>query len=192
MPNAAPLTSLGREITLADGTTARLRYGLGALALLEQRYGSIQGLMDTFQGLGGNGDTETLTTPAIGPLLEMIGAGLTGSGFVPHVTERITTVREETPDGRKTSRDVREVTGVRYVRASDRAELGQLLDFSGLDELMTALNGAFEEAFPTQGAAMATAGAPVTDVTLPETFHGTSSTISAPSPSGAPTTPSGP
>ncbi|MEU3962923.1 hypothetical protein AB0F42_24475 [Streptomyces buecherae] len=187
---AAPLTSLGKEISFADGSTARLRYSLGAMALLEQRHGSIDGLMKSFQAIGGTAEDGTPTGPAIGPLLEMIGAGLTGSGFTPHITERLVTVREETPDGRKTSRDTREITGVRYVRQSDRTELGHLLDFSALDHLVSALTAAFEEAFPTQGATLAAAAAPVVDV--PSTFLGTNSSISGQSSSADQTTPSGP
>lgn len=183
---AAPLTSLGREITFADGTTGRLRYSLGAVALLERRFGSIDGILARFTAIDGAG----MSGEIVGPLIEMIGAGLTGSGgFVPHITERMTTVREETPDGRKTSKEVREVTGVRYVRQADRAELGDLLDFKDFDALVTAMTSAFEEAFP-QGEAPAPVGA-VETVTLPDTFRGTSSTTSAPSPSDAPTAPSG-
>ncbi|MER6103623.1 hypothetical protein ABT115_15195 [Streptomyces sp. NPDC001832] len=188
MTTAAPLTALGREITFVDGTTGRLRYSLGALALLEQRHGGIDGILSVFEKIDGKGSG--LSGVVIGPMLELIGAGLTGSGgFVPHITERVVTVREETPDGRKTSRDVREVTAVRYVRQSDRRELGDLLDFNGFDQLVDAMTEAFAEAFP-QGEEEAPAG-PVIDVELPDTFRGTSSTTSAPSPSDAPTTPSG-
>ncbi|MEU3700989.1 hypothetical protein AB0E82_02050 [Streptomyces anulatus] len=187
MTSPAPLTALGRTVTFADGTTAQLRYSLGALALLEQRHGGIDGVLRTFETIDG---TDSLSGVVIGPMLELIGAGLTGSGgFVPHFTERMTTVREETPDGKKTSRDVREVTAVRYVRASDRKELGDLLDLKGFDQLVEAMTGAFAEAFP-QGEEAAPAG-PITDVTLPDTFRGTSSTTSAPSPSDAQTQPSG-
>lgn len=187
MTTAAPLTSLGREITFVDGSTARIRYSLGAMALLEQRHGGIDGILSVFEKVDTKGG---MSGVVIGPMLEIIGAGLTGSGgFVPHITERVSTVREETPDGRKTSRDVREVTAVRYVRQSDRAELGDLLDFSGFDDLVSAMTAAFEEAFP-QGEAPAPAGA-VTTVELPDTFRGTSSTTSAPSPSTAPTPLSG-
>ncbi|MEU0157932.1 hypothetical protein ABZ154_03565 [Streptomyces sp. NPDC006261] len=187
MTSPAPLTSLGRTVTFTDGTTAQLRYSLGALALLEQRHGGIDGVLKTFEGIDGK---DGLSGVIIGPMLELIGAGLTGSGgFVPHFTERVSTVREETPDGRKTSRDVREVTAVRYVRASDRRELGDLLDFNTFDQLTDAMTAAFAEAFP-QGEEAAPAG-PYTDVTLPETFRGTSSTTSAPSASAAPMTPSG-
>ncbi|MFJ6319708.1 hypothetical protein ACIQJW_26860 [Streptomyces californicus] len=184
----APLTALGRTVEFADGTTAQLRYSLGAIALLEQRYGGIDGVLNIFEKLDGGGRSGVV----IGPMLELIGAGLTGSGgFVPHMTERVSTVREETPDGRKTSRDVREVTAVRYVRASDRRELGDLLDFTHFEQLTEAMTLAFAEAFP-QGEAEAPAG-PYTDVelTVPDTFRGTSSTTSAPSPSDAPTKPSG-
>ncbi|MET8841446.1 hypothetical protein ABZW67_15300 [Streptomyces rubiginosohelvolus] len=188
MTSPAPLTALGRTVEFADGTTAQLRYSLGALALLEQRHGGIDGVLKTFEGIDG---TDSLSGVVIGPMLELIGAGLTGSGgFVPHFTERVATVREETPDGRKTSKDVREVTAVRYVRASDRRELGDLLDLRNFDKLVEAMTGAFAEAFP-QGEAEAPAGAAVTDVTLPDTFRGTSSTTSAPSPSAAVTAPSG-
>ncbi|MFC9752981.1 hypothetical protein [Streptomyces sp. NPDC056921] len=188
MTTAAPLTALGRQITFVDGTTARLRYSLGALALLEQRHGGIDAILGVFEKIDGKGG---LSGVVIGPMLELIGAGLTGSGgFVPHITERVTTVREETPDGRKTSRDVREVTAVRYVRQSDRRELGDLLDFNGFDQLVDAMTAAFAEAFP-QGEAEAPAGAPVTTVELPDAFRGTSSTTSAPSLSTAPTPLSG-
>jgi hypothetical protein len=186
MTTATPLTALGQEIRFADGTTGRLRFSLGSMALLEQRYGGLGGIIGMFENLDG----EALNSVIVGPLIEVIGAGLTGSGgFVPHVTERVTTVREETPDGRKTSRDVREVTAVRYVRQKDRAELGDLLDFRDINSLIDAFQAAFAEAFP-QGEGMAPAG-PYTDVTLPDTFRGTSSTTSAPSPSTAATPPSG-
>ncbi|MYX16852.1 hypothetical protein GTY67_26245 [Streptomyces sp. SID8374] len=187
MSSPAPLTSLGRTVTFTDGTTAQLRYSLGALALLEQRHGGIDGVLSVFEQIDGKGG---MSGVIIGPMLELIGAGLTGSGgFVPHMTERVSTVREETPDGRKTSRDVREVTAVRYVRASDRRELGDLLDFSTFEQLTNAMTAAFAEAFP-QGEAEAPTG-PYTDVALPDTFRGTSSTTSAPSPSAAQMTPSG-
>lgn len=188
MSSPAPLTSLGRTVQFTDGTTAQLRYSLGALALLEQRHGGIDGVLSVFEKIDGKGG---MSGVIIGPMLELIGAGLTGSGgFVPHMTERVSTVREETPDGRKTSRDVREVTAVRYVRATDRRELGDLLDFSTFEQLTDAMTAAFAEAFP-QGEEEAPAGAVVTDVTLPDTFRGTSSTTSAPSPSTALMTPSG-
>ncbi|MET9701678.1 hypothetical protein [Streptomyces griseus] len=188
MTSPAPLTALGRTVEFADGTTAQLRYSLGALALLEQRHGGIDGVLRTFEEVDG---TDSLSGVVIGPMLELIGAGLTGSGgFVPHFTERVTPVREETPDGRKTTRDVREITAVRYVRASDRRELGDLLDLRNFDKLVEAMTGAFAEAFP-QGEEAAPAGATVTEVTLPDTFRGTSSTTSAPSPSAAQTQPSG-
>ncbi|MGW6598504.1 hypothetical protein [Streptomyces sp. NPDC055036] len=189
MTTAAPLTALGHEITFADGTTSRLRYSLGSIALLEQRHGGIDGILSVFEKVDGAGSMSGIV---IGPMLELIGAGLTGSGgFVPHITERVTTVREESPDGRKTSRDVREITAVRYVRQADRADLGDLLDFRDFDGLVDAMNSAFAEAFP-QGEAEAPAG-PTVDVplTVPDTFRGTSSTTSAPSPSAAPMTPSG-
>ncbi|MEE1738828.1 hypothetical protein PUR49_20280 [Streptomyces sp. BE147] len=187
MTTAAPLTALGRTITFTDGTTAQLRFSLGSLALLEQRHGGIDGILGVFEKIDGKGG---LSGVIIGPMLELIGAGLTGSGgFVPHMTERVSTVREETPDGRKTSRDVREVTAVRYVRATDRRELGDLLDFANFDHLVEAMTAAFAEAFP-QGEAPAPAGA-VTTVEPPETFRGTSSITSAPSPSTAQTQPSG-
>lgn len=189
MTTAATLTSLGKEVRFADGTTANLRYSLGSLALLEQRYGGIDGIVGIFQNLDG----KSMSGVMIGPLLELIGAGLTGSGgFVPHFTEKVSTERTEHPDGRKTSRDVREVTAVRYVRARDRAELGDLLDFSDFEHLVDALGQAFEEAFP-KGEATAPPG-PVTDVelpTIPDTFLGTSSITSAPSPSDVQTSPSG-
>ncbi|PVE04663.1 hypothetical protein [Streptomyces scopuliridis] len=188
MTTAAPLTSLGREITFADGTTARLRYSLGSIALLEQRHGGIDGVLSVFEKIDGQSG---MTGVIIGPMLELVGAGLTGSGgFVPHITERVTTVREETPDGRKTSRDVREITAVRYVRQKDRAELGDLLDFRDFEGLVDAMTAAFAEAFP-QGEAEAPAGAPVTEVTIPDTFRGTNSSTSEPSPLDAPTPLSG-
>ncbi|MEV7895320.1 hypothetical protein [Streptomyces cyaneofuscatus] len=187
MTSPAPLTGLGRTVQFTDGTTAQLRYSLGALALLEQRHGGIDGVLSVFEKIDGKGMSGVI----IGPMLELIGAGLTGSGgFVPHMTERVSTVREETPDGRKTSRDVREVTAVRYVRASDRRELGDLLDFSTFEQLTDAMTQAFAEAFP-QGEEEAPAGAVVTDVALPDTFRGTSSITSAPSDSAAQMTPSG-
>ncbi|MFJ3590141.1 hypothetical protein ACIQUY_31975 [Streptomyces sp. NPDC090231] len=189
MTTAAPLTALGKEVHFADGSTARVRYSLASLATLEDRYGSIDGILGAF------GDIESSSTgmdrPMIGSLLEILGAGLLGSGFVQHRTERTVTERTEHPDGRKTSRDVREVTGIRYVRQSDRQELGHLLDLAQLEPAIEALSEAFAEAFP-QGEAPAPAG-PITDVelTIPATFLGTSSTTSAPSPSAAPTPPSG-
>ncbi|MGP3752207.1 hypothetical protein [Streptomyces sp. IBSNAI001] len=189
MTTAAPLTSLGKEIAFSDGTTARVRYSLASLATLEDRYGSIDGILSAF------GDIENTGTgidrPMIGSLLEILGAGLLGAGFVQHRTERTVTERTEHADGRKTSRDVREVTGIRYVRQADRMELGHLLDLAQLEPAIDALSAAFAEAFP-QGEAQAPAG-PITDVelTVPDTFRGTSSTTSAPSPSTAPMTPSG-
>ncbi|MFJ4918144.1 hypothetical protein [Streptomyces sp. NPDC088726] len=187
MTTAAPLTALGKEVRFADGSTARVRYSLASLATLEDRYGSIDGILGAF---GDISDTGTgMDRPMIGSLLEILGAGLLGSGFVQHRTERTVTERTEHPDGRKTSRDVREVTGTRYVRQSDRQELGHLLDLAQLEPAIGALSEAFAEAFP-QGEAPAPAG-PITDLTIPDTFRGTSSTTSAPSPSAAPMTPSG-
>jgi len=183
----APLTARGRTVEFADGTTATVRYSLASLATLEERYGSIDGILTAF------GDIESSSTgmdrPIMGSLLEILGAGLLGSGFVQHRTERTVTERTEHPDGRKTSRDVREVTGIRYVRQADRVELGHLLDLAQLEPAIDALSNAFAEAFP-QGEAQAPVG-PITDVTLPDTFRGTSSITSAPSPSAAPMTPSG-
>ena len=187
MTSPAPLTARGRTVEFADGTTATVRYSLASLATLEERYGSIDGILTAF------GDIESSSTgmdrPIMGSLLEILGAGLLGSGFVQHRTERTVTERTEHPDGRKTSRDVREVTGIRYVRQADRVELGHLLDLAQLEPAIDALSNAFAEAFP-QGEAQAPVG-PITDVTLPDTFRGTSSITSAPSPSAAPMTPSG-
>ena len=184
---AAPLTSLGKDITFADGTSARIRYSLASLATLEDRYGSIDGILKAFEDI--DGSAAGTGRPMIGSLLEILGAGLLGSGFVQHRTERTVTERTEHADGRKTSRDVREVTGIRYVRQSDRMELGHLLDLAQLEPAIEALSAAFTEAFP-QGEAQAPVG-PITDVELPDTFRGTSSTTSAPSPSTAAMTPSG-
>lgn len=188
MTTAAPLTALGKPVTFADGTSAHVRYSLASLATLEERYGSIDGILSAF---GDISDTTGMDRPMIGSLLEILGAGLLGSGFVQHRTERTVTERTEHPDGRKTARDVREVTGIRYVRQADRQELGHLLDLAQLEPAIEALSAAFEEAFP-QGGAPAPAG-PITDVplTVPATFRGTSSTTSAPSPSAAPTSLSG-
>jgi len=188
MTTPAPLTARGRTVEFSDGSTATVRYSLASLATLEERYGSIDGILAAF------GDIESSSTgmdrPIMGSLLEILGAGLLGSGFVQHRTERTVTERTEHPDGRKTSRDVREVTGIRYVRQADRMELGHLLDLAQLEPAIDALSNAFAEAFP-QGEAPAPAGAVVTDVTLPDTFRGTSSTTSAPSPLAAQMTPSG-
>lgn len=189
MTTAAPLTALGKDVQFADGTQARVRYSLASLATLEERYGSIDGILGAF---GDISDTGTgMDRPMIGSLLEILGAGLLGSGFVQHRTERTVTERTEHPDGRKTARDVREITGIRYVRQADRMELGHLLDLAQLEPAIEALSAAFEEAFPT-GGATAPAG-PITDLelTVPATFRGASSTTSAPSPSAAPTQRSG-
>ncbi|MEV6081108.1 hypothetical protein AB0L80_39360 [Streptomyces sp. NPDC052069] len=186
MTSPAPLTARGRDIDFSDGTSATVRYSLASLATLEERYGSIDGILGAFGDITpGSG----MDRPMIGSLLEILGAGLLDSGFVQHRTERTVTERTEHPDGRKTSRDVREITGIRYVRQADRRELGHLMDLRQLEPAIDALNAAFEEAFP-QGEAEA-AGAAVTDVTLPETFRGTSSTTSEPSPSTAQMQPSG-
>lgn len=186
---AAPLTALGKAVQFSDGTSAHVRYDLASLATLEDRYGSIDGLLNAFGDISDSGTG--MDRPMIGSLLEILGAGLLGSGFVQHRTERTITERTEHPDGRKTSRDVREITGIRYVRQADRRELGHLLNLAQLTPAIEALSAAFEEAFPT-GGAPAPAG-PITDVelTIPATFLGTSSTTSAPSPSAEPTPLSG-
>jgi hypothetical protein len=188
MTTPTALTALGKEITFADGTTARVRYDLASIAALEDRYGSIDGILAAFADIDQAG---AASRPMIGTLLELLGTGLLGAGFVQHRTERTVTERTEHPDGRKTSRDIREITGVRYVRQKDRVELGHLLDFAQLEDAITALTDAFAEAFP-QGEALAPAG-PYTDVelTIPNTFRGPSSTTSAPSPSAAATPLSG-
>lgn len=183
MTTAAPLTALGKEVSFSDGTTARVRYSLASLATLEDRYGSIDGILNAFGDIT-PGSSSGMDRPMIGSLLEILGAGLLGSGFVQHRTERTVTERTEHPDGRKTSRDVREITGIRYVRQSDRMELGHLMDLAQLEPAIDALSAAFAEAFP-QGEEGAPAGAVVTDVALPDTFRGTSSTTSAPSPLAA-------
>lgn len=189
MTTAAPLTALGKDVTFSDGSTARVRYSLASLATLEERYGSVDGILGAFGDISGPGTG--MDRPMIGSLLEILGAGLLGSGFVQHRTERTVTERTEHADGRKTSRDVREVTGIRYVRQSDRMELGHLLDLAQLEPAIDALSAAFAEAFPS-GEAEAPAG-PITDVelTVPDTFRGTSFSTSAPSPSTEATTTSG-
>lgn len=77
MTSPAPLLARGRSVTFTDGTVAQLRYSLGALALLEQRHGGIDNVLLTFEKLDGEGG---LSGVIIGPMLELIGAGLTGSG----------------------------------------------------------------------------------------------------------------
>lgn len=176
------LAALGRTVTFVDGSTAQLRYSMRALILLESRFGSMAGLQDAL------GDIEQMDRPMLAPLLDIIGAGLCDAGFVPHVRERVVTVRTTTPDGRTVARDEREVTSVTYVRQSDRVELGTLLDPASVEALSELMGAALAEAMPAGEAPAPTLGAaPV----MPESFRGPTSTTSPLSPSVAMTLASG-
>lgn len=174
--DTSKLAALGRTVTFVDGSTAQLRYSMRALILLESRFGSMAGLQSAL------GDIEQMDGPMLGPLLDIIGAGLCDAGFVPHVRERVVSVRTTTPDGKTVTRDEREVTSVTYVRQSDRVELGTLLDPASVEALSELMGEALAEAMPAGEAQAPTLGAAPT---VPESFRGPTSTTSPLSPSVA-------
>ncbi len=129
------------SITLGDGTTAALRYTFRSMALLEQRFGSVQAIQTAIDQSGDGA--------AFGPLMELIGAGLVGKGgFTAHVRHR------QDVSGRRT------VEEILYKRSSDGIELGDgLLDLARITEYAAAMSEAFTTALgsgtPGNGGAQA-------------------------------------
>ncbi len=173
--DADRIAAQGRMIPLSDGTTAHLRYSLRSLALLESRFGSMTGLTDALS------DVETGDKPVLASILDIVGAGLIGSGWVPHARERIVPTRTTYPDGRVVARDERETVDVTYVRQADKRELGDLLEMRDLEKVAALMGEALAEAMPA-GEAPAPVGAPTPPLTLPTLgFPGPISSTSRPS-----------
>ncbi|MBL1107350.1 hypothetical protein JK361_22550 [Streptomyces sp. 5-8] len=123
----------GGTIPLSDGTEITLRYSMRAIALLEQRYGSInavQGAIDTT----GHG-------AAFGPIIQLVGSGCLGpGGFEPHYREH------------QDAKGERRITGdVTFRRRTDGADLADLLLPSKLHDYVGAFNSAFSKALEGLG-----------------------------------------
>lgn len=131
MSDLTPAQALAQpiDITLADGTTAGLRYSFRSLALLEQRFGSVTGIQNAIDQTGDGA--------AFGPLLDLIGAGLVGKrgGFTPLVRHRVDAAG---------ARTVEEIV---YKRSSDGQELGDLLAPQLVREYAAAMQTSLVEAF---------------------------------------------
>jgi hypothetical protein len=121
----------GITITLGDGTTVLLRYTFRSLALLEQRFGSLEGIQGAIDQSGAGA--------AFGPLMELLGAGLCGKGggFTPHLRHR------QDVAGKRTLEEIL------YKRSSDGVDLGELLDLSRIQEYAEAMSTAFVTALGT-------------------------------------------
>lgn len=149
------LLSLGKPITLSDGTEVTLRYSFRALALLESRFGSVKAVQGAIDKTGDGA--------AFGPLLQMIGAGCVGpGGFEPHLREHVDAAGNRT------------VSHIVYRRRTDGADLADLLHPGRLGEYTAAFAAALNAALASPG----NDGSPVTiqDVTIPDSPGTTSST----------------
>lgn len=180
------LAALGHEVRLLDDSRPRIRYSLRSMHLLEQRFGSLAAAIEAFEALDGE---DAMRGPAVGTILDVLGAGLVDSGFVPHTRERVVPVRTTYPDGRVEQVERREVAAITYVRQRDRVELGSLFDFGTVTLAMDAIARAFAEAMPTVGEAQAPAAIPMPGPMVDSL--GRPFTTSAPSSSAAPTPSSG-
>ena len=147
----------GPSIDLTDGTTVQLRYSMRAIALLEKRYGSINGVQ-TAVDTTGNG-------AAFGPIIELVGAGCLGpGGFQPIAREH------------QDANGNRHVTELTYRRSADGVDLADLLYPGYLAKYVEAFNTAFGVALrslgndeaPTQdGAPMETVSPGLSSITSP-------------------------
>ncbi|ABD94208.1 hypothetical protein [Kitasatospora aureofaciens] len=144
MSDLTPAQALGQpiDITLADGSTAGLRYSFRSLALLEQRFGSVTGIQNAIDQSGDGA--------AFGPLMDLIGAGLVGKqgGFTALVRHRVDAAG---------ARTVEEIV---YKRSSDGQELGDLLAPQFINEYADAMQTSLIGAFGTGSSG--NDGAPVT------------------------------
>lgn len=104
MTDSDRLLATGVPITLSDGRTPRLRYGMRGLKALEDEFGSINNAIDLVNG--------EVAGKVFTPLVKLLAAGL---------------IQEEL----------------------DEDALLDLLVPAWLDEYSTALQAAFEEAFPS-------------------------------------------
>jgi hypothetical protein len=121
--------AIGHPIPLRDGTSPELMFTFRSLALLEARFGSVQGIQDAVDQTG-NG-------AAFGPILDLIGAGLVSAGFTPHVRHR------QDASGHRT------VEEILYRRSSDGRELGDLMTPANIATYTESMQGAFAACFGT-------------------------------------------
>ncbi|MFD0408627.1 hypothetical protein [Kitasatospora sp. NPDC127116] len=148
MSDLTPAQALAQptDITLADGSTAGLRYSFRSLALLEQRFGSVTGIQTAIDQTGDGA--------AFGPLMDLLGAGLVGpgGGFTPHLRHR------------QDVAGTRTVEEILYRRSSDGRDLGDLLAPQLIHEyaaaMQTSLVSAFGTGSPGNDAAPETTGSP--------------------------------
>ncbi|WP_045305855.1 hypothetical protein [Saccharothrix sp. ST-888] len=122
MSDLTPAQALGQgaRIPLRDGTDAELYYSFRSLALLEARFGSVQGIQDAIDQTGGGA--------AFGALLDLLGAGLVGEGgFTGQIRYR------QTADGART------VEEIVYRRTVDGRDLGDLLALVHIHAYVTAM-----------------------------------------------------
>lgn len=78
------LVSKGVNITLADGRTLDLRYGMAALVELEETFGSLEGVGSAFQSVAGGG----------GKVFTSV-LGLLAAGLAHHGITRATLLRDD-------------------------------------------------------------------------------------------------
>lgn len=137
----------GPSISLTDKTTVQLRYAMRAIALLERRYGSLNGVQNAVDTTGGGA--------AFGPIVELVGAGCLGPGGFQAI------VREHQDASGK-----RHPTEITYRRSSDGADLADLMHPGLLNEYVDAFNDAFALAVSPvgNGEAPAQAGAAIETV----------------------------
>lgn len=131
---ARRLRATGHPITLTDGRTVQVRYGMASIVELEDRFGSLGGVQDAMNALDAG-------AKVFGSMMDLLACGLLYAGLVPTAAGELPTVGQ-----------VRQV-----LLAHD------LVDPADLTDYMEALGRAFTEAFPDPGGAVGeAAGATVT------------------------------
>ncbi len=163
------IASLGKPITLVDGSTVRLRYSLASLRVLEERFGSLRGIKTEIDAAK-TGLSPDAPAGAKGPLFTILSDALL-AGLV-HVT------REDVDDdGRR----------VRFKLGRDRDRAEELLDPAQLQAYMEAFADALQESF---GDLAGGVGEAAIQAAQPSSL-GESGTTSGPSSPAAPTVSSG-
>jgi hypothetical protein len=72
--HAQRLQAKGHPITLADGREIRVRFGMGALVAIEERFGSLKAVEEQLKSLDVN-------ARVFGPILDLLMAGIIHTGI---------------------------------------------------------------------------------------------------------------
>lgn len=139
--DAEALAGLGVPITLADGTTVRLRYSMASLVMLEKDFGNVARIISTVQG----------AAAALGASFAVAQGSATDEDR--HTAETYdgpsvfsVVVRVMTP-GLLDARGVDPRDGQEVWLGEDEAVVARALDPSRLQEYMNAFGQAFNQAF---------------------------------------------